>query len=310
MRVAVTGATGYVGRFVVADLLAAGHAVRAWARPASDRGGFPAAIAWCDGGLDVADSEVDLVGGVDALVHAAFMHVPGRYRGGEGDDAAAFLATNLEGSLRLVRAARRAGVARVVFLSSRAVYGERLWDRPLDERHPLRPTTHYGAYKAAVEAVLRGYGKAEGWAAASLRSTGVYGIAGEPGRAKWAEVVAASLAGEAPPPRAATEVHGADLAAAVRLMLEFPAAAVAGEAFNVADVVVSHRAVTRLAGGALAPAAPPPAGVMATAKLQALGWRPRGWGGVVETVASLAATLGRERGGRRMRDASRRRGIR
>ena len=292
MRVAVTGATGYVGRFVVDDLLHHGHQVRAWARPESDRGGFAGPVAWIDGGLDRPESPVDLVRGADALVHAAFQHVPGRYRGGEGDDPEGFLAVNLEGSLRLIRAARRAGVARVVFLSTRAVYGERLRDRPLDERHPVRPTTHYGAYKAAVEAVLAGYGKEEGWAASSLRATGVYGVGHEPARAKWADVVRTSRAGTPPPPRAGTEVHGADLAAAVRLLLAAPIEAVAGEAFNLSDVVVSHRAVTRLAGGALAPPSPPPAGVMATDKIQALGWRPRGWAGVVDTVAALVRHLG------------------
>jgi nucleoside-diphosphate-sugar epimerase len=292
MRVAVTGATGHVGRFVVDDLLAHGHAVRAWARAGSDRGGFSGPVDWVEGGLDEPESAVDLVRGADALVHAAFAHVPGKYRGGEGADAGAFLATNLGGSLGLIRRARREGVGRVVFLSTRAVYGARLWDRPLDERHPVRPTTHYGGYKAAVEAVLAGYGKAEGWPAASLRATGVYGVGHDPGRAKWAEVVRTSRAGTAPPPRAGTEVHGDDLAAAVRLLLEAPAAAVAGEAFNLSDVVVSHRAVTRLAGGALAPPAPPPAGVMATDKLQALGWRPRGWGGVAATVARLVDALG------------------
>ncbi len=292
MRVAVTGATGYVGRFVVDDLLAHGHAVRAWARPTSDRTGFSGPVDWVEGGLDEPESAVDLLRGADALVHAAFRHVPGKYRGGEGDDADGFLAVNVEGSLGLIRCARRAGVARVVFLSSRAVYGQRLRDRPLDERHPVRPTTHYGAYKAAVEVVLAGYGRAEGWPAASLRATGVYGVGHDLSRAKWLDVVRASRAGTPPRPRTGTEVHGADLAAAVRLLLTARAGSVAGATFNISDVVVSHRAVTRLAGGALAPASPPPAGVMATDELQALGWRPRGWPGVVAAVGQLVDAVG------------------
>jgi len=227
MRVAVTGATGYVGRFVVAALQREGHKVRAWARDGSDRGGFAAPVVWCPGGLGVDGAAEALVAGVDAVVHAAFAHVPGRYRGGEGDDVEGFFRANLDGSLALIRAARRAGVARFVFLSSRAVYGARLWDRPLDERHPVTPTTHYGAYKAAVEAVLAGYGRGEGWACASLRATGVYGVGRPLTRAKWYDVVRTSLAGT------------------------------------------------------------PPTGVMATDRLQALGWRPRGWAGVDATVAAL-----------------------
>ncbi|MFW5680792.1 MAG: NAD-dependent epimerase/dehydratase family protein, partial [Pseudomonadota bacterium] len=164
VRIAVTGATGQVGRFVVAELLARGHEVVAWRRPASDVGGFAGPIRWVDGSLEHPASADALLEGADALVHAAFRHVPGRYRGGEGDDPLGFLRVNLEGSLRLIETARGRGVGRLVFLSTRAVYGRRLADRPLDETHPLLPTTHYGAHKAAVEAVIRGYGKVDGLA--------------------------------------------------------------------------------------------------------------------------------------------------
>ena len=64
--------------------------------------------------------------GVQYFVHAAFEHVEGRYRGGEGDDPEGFRRANVEGSARLFEAARAAGVKRCVFLSSRAVYGTEL----------------------------------------------------------------------------------------------------------------------------------------------------------------------------------------
>lgn len=291
MRVAVTGATGYVGRFVVADLLARGMEVVAWRRTSSDSGGFDRRLVWVSGGLDDPGSAAALVAGCDALVHAAFHHVPGRYRGGEGDDPAGFLRRNLEGSLALLAAARRAGVGRLVFLSSRAVYGQRLPHRPLDEDHPLLPTTHYGAYKAAVEAVVRGYGKAEGLAWASLRATGVFGVTHPVGRSKWADVVAACRGGRAPSSRGGTEVWGPDLAQAVHLLLTAPADRIAGEAFNLSDTYVTHRAIARLLGGPLPAPSPGPDGLMATAKLQALGWRPTGWAAVEATVRDLAVAL-------------------
>ena len=46
---------------------------------------------------------------------------------------------NIQGSLELMEAARRLGVGRFVFISSCAVYGSILEDRPLDETHPLWP---------------------------------------------------------------------------------------------------------------------------------------------------------------------------
>ena len=299
MRIAVTGATGHVGRFVVADLLARGHAVKAWARPASDRSGFAGAIDWIAGGLDRPGSERALVAGADALVHAAFQHVAGRYRGGEGDDAAGFMAANRDGSLRLLDAAAAAGVPRVVFLSSRAVYGSRLWDRPLDEAHPARPDTLYGAYKLEIEQALAARAAGRAWA--SLRSTGVFGLRRPLALSKWFEVVRASLEGEVPPSRGGTEVAGADLARAVRILLEAEPAMVARRVFNVSDVYVTHRAVTRLAGGVLAPRSGPPTGLMQTDRLQALGWRPQGWAGVRATVRALAFAV--QRAGRSERQS-------
>lgn len=295
MRVAVTGATGYVGRFVVRELLDHGHTVVAWRRPGSDVAGVAGPVDWVDGGLDDEASANALVAGAEALVHAAFQHEPGRYRGGEGSDPEAFLRVNLHGSLNLLEAARRAGVARLVFVSSRAVYGRRLPERALDEHHPLLPTTHYGAYKAAVEAVVRGFGQAHGLAWTSVRPTGVFGVTHPAARSKWADLVRDCAAGRVLPARGGTEIWGPDLARAVRLLLVAPDAAVAGEAFNAADVYVTNRALARHLGGPLPPPSPGPEGLMVTSKLQALGWRPTGWRAVAQTLDALVEALAAER---------------
>ena len=99
---ALTGATGYVGRYVAAMADRAGWQVRALARAGSDRSGFDQPVAWVTGRFDDPTAQQALVTGADALVHAGFEHVPGRYRGGEGDDLDGFLSVNLMGSLRLL----------------------------------------------------------------------------------------------------------------------------------------------------------------------------------------------------------------
>jgi nucleoside-diphosphate-sugar epimerase len=74
MRVAVTGATGFLGRYIVRHLAGAGHRLRCWYRPGSDRGGFDdvaAAVEWLPGELGDPTAVGHLVGGADALVHAA-----------------------------------------------------------------------------------------------------------------------------------------------------------------------------------------------------------------------------------------------
>ena len=111
---------------------------------------------------------------------------------------------------------------------------------------------------------------------------------------KWDPLFAAYLAGEPIAPRAATELHGADLAAAVLLLI---ASAETG-AFNASDLLLDRHdliaRVQRLTGCPHPPpprASGPPPGVMACDRLAALGWRPGGWPRLDAWLASLG--LGR-----------------
>ena len=267
MRIAVTGVSGLVGRFLVRGLDAAGHEI----------GTLP---GWRLGQSAALE-------GWDALVHAAFAHVPGRYRGGEGDDPAGFIALNRDASLRLFDEARAAGVGQVVFLSSRAVYDGLPAGMPLPDGTPPAPASLYGRVKAETEAGLAALA-APDFRAMSLRATGVYG----PGDGhKWRELFADYLAGRPVAPRVATELHGDDLAAALRLVLDRGATGV----FNVSDMLLDRRdllaEVARLTGcrhelPARADAAQ--VSVMSCARLLALGWRPGGWD---RLRASLPAML-------------------
>src|SRR5437879_2183668 len=152
MRVAITGATGFVGRYLVRRLSAAGHEPRCWYRAASDRSGFDGeagAVEWQPGELGDASATRALVRGADAVVHAAVQWQGPRNRGrGSHGAADVFFGVNLTGSLELFRAAFDAGVARFIFISTCAVHEVILDDRPLDETHPLWPSSHYGAHKA------------------------------------------------------------------------------------------------------------------------------------------------------------------
>jgi UDP-glucose 4-epimerase len=122
MKALVTGGTGLVGRYIVETLLDAGYEVAVAGRspPADDL--FPGPVAFRSATLDPDGTGLEMFDGIDAVIHAAFDHLPGRYRGGEGDDPERFRRINLDGSIRLFEAARHAGAKRFVFLSSRAVY--------------------------------------------------------------------------------------------------------------------------------------------------------------------------------------------
>lgn len=292
MIVAVTGATGYVGRFIVKKLIAEGMTVRAWRRPSSDLRGLPVEeIEWIEGDLASPDAAAALVDGADMLVHAALDHAAGRYRRGEGDDLAANLRTNVGGGLALLAMARDAGVKRAVILSSRAVFGAEAVG-PLSDDAPVSPDTHYGAAKAALEAFARSFAR-EGWPVAALRATGIYGVVAPVEKSKWFSLAQRALKGEAIEARAGTEVHGDDAAEAIWRLLTSEPETVAGRAFNCSDIVISTRdivgAVQKIAGvgGPLPAESPTPAGQMRSDALKALGVRFGGWQKFEATVGEL-----------------------
>src|SRR5207302_7231418 len=74
----------------------------------------------------------------------------------------------------VLRAAARYGVARVVFASSREVYGEPI-DLPVDEDAPLLAINTYGASKAAGEAFCRAFRREFALQTVVLRLANVYG---------------------------------------------------------------------------------------------------------------------------------------
>ncbi|WEF23633.1 NAD(P)-dependent oxidoreductase [Paracoccus sp. S3-43] len=256
MRIALTGASGIVGGFVLRAAQAAGHRVTRL-----DRGnGFQ------------LGGDPDLRGH-DALIHCAFAHAPGRYRGGEGDDPETFLRLNGDGTRRLFDAAARDGVERIVFLSSRAVHDGYPAGTSLPDDLPARPADLYGQVKADAETHLARL-PVNGTA---VRATGVYG----PGPAnKWRDLFEDYLAGRPVPPRIATEVHGDDLAAAILLLLDQPDPP---RQVNCSDLILDRhdllarvQALTGCPHPLPARADPAPLRVQRCDRLHRIGWRPGG----------------------------------
>ncbi len=108
--VAVTGATGFIGRNLIQTLLAQGHVVRALARQAQTDSPN---LRWITGTLDNIQALHQLISGVDIIIHCA-----GRVR---GSSQASFLKTNLDGTANLLGAALHgAPHARFMLVSSLA----------------------------------------------------------------------------------------------------------------------------------------------------------------------------------------------
>src|SRR5262249_18711494 len=113
--------------------------------------------------------------------------------------------------------------------------------------HPLWPTSHYGAHKAALEAFVHSYGLGQGWPICALRPTGIYGLAHAAQASRWYDLVGQVLRGEpVATQKGGKEVHAADVARAVALLLNADATAVAGQSFDCYDRYVSEQDVARI----------------------------------------------------------------
>ncbi len=273
MKIAFTGASGLVGHPIALHLRDQGHQVTTLGRQPVD--GF-AHLAWTLGD-DVGLERFD------ALVHAGFAHIPGRYRGGEGNDPQGFVLRNLDGTRHLFDAARKADL-RVLFTSSRAVYGPHPPGTILHEGMTPAPDTLYGLVKLKAEQALAGLGT-------SLRITGVFGPP-VPGRVpKWDELFRAFRAGQTIAPRVATEVHAQDVARAVSVLLDHPAPPdlvnVSGFVLDRRDLLERYARITGRTGSLPERADPSTLNVMDTTALQALGWAASGPEVLDDTLRAL-----------------------
>ncbi|PRY69150.1 nucleoside-diphosphate-sugar epimerase [Glaciihabitans tibetensis] len=114
MRVLVTGASGLLGRAVATEIAGQGHDVRTFQRRPSGLGGVVPRLSDELGSVTNADDVARAVDGVDAIVHlAAKVSLAG--------DPADFDRVNVDGTRSLLAAARSAGVARLVLVSSPSV---------------------------------------------------------------------------------------------------------------------------------------------------------------------------------------------
>ncbi len=294
MKILVSGGTGLVGRYIVEELLSAGYKIAIGGRNAPPAGLFPQPVSFVPLSLDPAEDQSCAFDDAYFFVHAAFSHVAGKYRGGEGDDPEGFRRLNLAGTVKLFETARKAGIRRCIFLSSRAVYGDAVAGGELTEATKPMPNTLYGEVKRDAEHALFSL-SAPGFVTASLRATGVYGDL-RPN--KWDELFDDYLNGRPVPSRAGTEVHGRDLGRALRLLLETEAARIDREAFNLSDVltdtheILGHlQSVTGCLHTLPAPAPSGAVNVMNTSKIRALGWQGGGKALLRQTIETLAGAM-------------------
>lgn len=173
MKVLVTGASGFIGRLLCTRLVSAGWRVRGTLL----RGESAASLA--DGvepvvvePLGPATSWEQPLQGIDAIIHlAARVHVMADQA---SDPLTEYRLVNTEGTARLAGEAAKAGVKRLLFVSSIKVNGEES-PLPYTASSPVRPTDPYGISKWEAEKAIRKTEAETGLEVVVVRPTLVYG---------------------------------------------------------------------------------------------------------------------------------------
>ncbi|GAC1511787.1 MAG: UDP-glucose 4-epimerase GalE [Ktedonobacteraceae bacterium] len=300
MKVLVTGGAGYIGSVVTAQLIEAGHTVTVLDNLLK---GHRAAVhkqaQFIEADLLNLERLTQIVSdGFDGVLHFAALSLVGE----SVQLPERYYRNNVVGSLNLLDAMRAGGVARLVFSSTAATYGEPE-EVPILETTPTRPTNPYGGSKVAVDQMISFEAAAHGLAAVSLRYFNVAGASGSLGEMHNPEthlipIVLQAAAGQRPsvqiygndyetPDGTAIRdyIHVEDLARAHLLAL---ASAQAGQhriynlgnghGFSVREVIEAARKVTGIHIKAVeAPrrAGDPAVLVASSTKIQReLGWRP------------------------------------
>jgi nucleoside-diphosphate-sugar epimerase len=177
MRVLVTGAAGFIGRWVVAELLERGHTVLAIDNLAEgdeanldEFVGHPGMLPFEVGDVRDAASCRRWTADVDAVAHlAASISVQDSI-----DDPVTTFENDVVGTFNLLEGARASG-ARVLFMSTCMVYDRASTPEGIGETHPTKPASPYAASKLSGEVLTLSYFHAYGLPTTVVRPFNTYG---------------------------------------------------------------------------------------------------------------------------------------
>jgi nucleoside-diphosphate-sugar epimerase len=193
MNIALTGITGMVGSHLIKKLIEENlenspYNIRALIREGSVVEHLKTFedVDYIIGGLEDRESLAKLVQDVDVLVHLA--HFPGPVQAIDE-----LVKVNVNGSFDLLEEAKKAKVKQVVFMSACTVFGEILpsvdQEHPLDENHPIWPSSLYGSIKSSIEGFCHYYYKSRAFDLAILRPVTVYGVRPQLDKSEWFQTI-------------------------------------------------------------------------------------------------------------------------
>ena len=171
MKVALTGASGFIGSFIAKHASEHGHTVTALVRETSNRSHIEQYVStFVTGTHDDTAPVLALIEDADVVIHNSF-----DWEALKSGDLQAHFASNLQGSINLLEASEQ---RHFIYISSIAVHHlmHEHWNGSIDETHPLRPGSMYGACKAAIEAHLWQAHAQRNQPVTAIRPCGVYGM--------------------------------------------------------------------------------------------------------------------------------------
>jgi nucleoside-diphosphate-sugar epimerase len=242
MKILVTGTEGYLGSLLAPTLMREGHEILA-----VDTGFYKS--GWLYHGApmtpqtlnkDIREITANDLAGIDAVIHMAEL----------SNDPTGELAPHItyeinhKGSVRLAQLAKRAGVARFVYMSSCSVYGLAA-ESYVTEESPVNPQTAYAICKTLVERDLRPMAD-DRFSPTFLRNATAYGASP---RMRF-DIVLNNLAGLAWTTREIKMVsdgtpwrplvHALDIAQAIVCTLNAPRQAIHNQTFNVGETTHNY----------------------------------------------------------------------
>ncbi len=177
-RVLVTGADGFVGRYVCRKLIESGYSLRAGVRKVESIPDLQRAVPGLSdssllGDLGASPELRGPLAGVSAIVHlAARVHV---MKESSGNPLQEFRRVNVEGTMSLARAAAEAGVRRFIFASTIKVNGDTTSGEAFNMDMPPAPQDAYAISKWEAEEALRSVAAESGLEVVIVRPPLVYG---------------------------------------------------------------------------------------------------------------------------------------